>query len=69
MSYAEARRWFAYRERYGGIGHARAARLLALTAWTLNRAHGGDATFEQVFYLQEPEPTIQDAMNELLKAL
>lgn len=43
MSYEEALHWFAYRQRHGGIGHARNAYLLAALCTMTNNAAGGKA--------------------------
>lgn len=79
MSYTEALQWFEYRRRHGGIGPEKVARILAQIAMLLNHALGGKATFDELFYAtgrkQRTEPdddeeaaTIEDVMNELLKA-
>lgn len=43
LSYPEACQWLEYRQKYGGIGHARTHYLLATLCTMFNNANGGKA--------------------------
>lgn len=43
VTYSEAVKWMAYRQKHGGIGEARTAYLLGCIATMINNSNGGKA--------------------------
>lgn len=68
LAYSEALQWFAYRQKYGGIGESRTAYLLAAIATMTNRAAGGKATLSDFLpgAVSDDPKSIDDFCNFLM---
>ena len=68
MSYSEALLWQEYLEKRGTVHIGmRLEACTALLAMMINRALGGKATIETFMpHLEEKEPSVEDAMKELM---
>lgn len=70
LSYPEACQWLEYRQKHGGIGHARTHHLLATLCAMFNNANGGKADLSDFLpglpALPEPKPLEIDNIEQMM---
>ena len=70
VSYAEAKLWFAYMNKHGGIGQSRIAYLLACLNVMTNNAHGGKAALHDFLPgIPAPKPRVIESADDLMTFL